>query len=154
MSWCTFSIENAKFWPFLAYFDYFYMFYIFTGYFAANLHTFWCTLYRPKYCGGVPKLTNMWYASYLHKPDTTHGKGIHRSRECSHKMQICQQQCGARQCAQPMCHSQHTDVCHFYRAPSLHISVPSIAKCSLHKHNHSTAKNTFMHPQTQVSFRM
>ena len=25
LSWCTFSIENAKFWPFLAYFDYFYM---------------------------------------------------------------------------------------------------------------------------------
>ena len=24
LSWCTFSIENAKFWPFLAYFDYFY----------------------------------------------------------------------------------------------------------------------------------
>ena len=110
--------------------------------------------FRLTYCGGVPKLTNMMYASYLHKPDTTHGKGIHRSRECSHKMQICQQQWGARQCAQPMCHSQHTDVCHFYRAPSLHISVPSIAKCSLHKHNHSTAKNTFMHPQTQVSFRM
>ena len=32
------SMENAKFWP------------IFTnlGYFVANLHTFWCTLYRPK----------------------------------------------------------------------------------------------------------
>ena len=50
--WCIFvelfSIENAKFWPFLAYFDYSYMFYIFIGYFVANLHTFWCTLYRPR----------------------------------------------------------------------------------------------------------
>ena len=25
----------------------------------ANLHTFWCPLYRTKYCGGAPKLTNM-----------------------------------------------------------------------------------------------
>ena len=26
-----------------------------------NICTFWCTFYRPKECGGVPKLTNMRY---------------------------------------------------------------------------------------------
>ena len=45
------SIENAKFMPILTNFSYF----------VANLCTFWCTFYRPKECGGVPKLTNMRY---------------------------------------------------------------------------------------------
>ena len=31
------------------------------GYFVTNLCTFWCPFYRPKYCGGVPKLTNIRY---------------------------------------------------------------------------------------------
>ena len=29
------------------------------GYFVTNLRTFWCPFYRPKQCGGVPKLTNI-----------------------------------------------------------------------------------------------
>ena len=40
-----FSIENAKFWPFLAYFDYFYML---LHFYRLICHTFWCPLYRPK----------------------------------------------------------------------------------------------------------
>ena len=44
-----YSMENAKFWPILANYVYF----------AACLLTFWCTFYKPKQCGGVPKLTNV-----------------------------------------------------------------------------------------------
>ena len=30
-----------------------------TGYFVANLRTFWRTFYRPEKCGDVPKLTDI-----------------------------------------------------------------------------------------------
>ena len=51
----SFSIENAKFWPVLTIF----------GYFVANLCTFWCPFYRPKYCGGAPKLMYTRYARMI-----------------------------------------------------------------------------------------
>ena len=31
------------------------------GYFFANLHTFWFIFYKPRYCDGEPKWTNMRY---------------------------------------------------------------------------------------------
>ena len=46
-----FSNENAKFLPILASF----------GNFVPNLCTVWRNFYRPKKCGGVPKLTNIRY---------------------------------------------------------------------------------------------
>ena len=47
------STEHTKFWPILVNF----------GYFVANLRTLWRTFYRPKLCGGVPKLTNIGFLS-------------------------------------------------------------------------------------------
>ena len=49
-----FSIENAKFWPVLAILSRAY------ALFGAP-----CTMYRPKKCGGAPKMTNMMYDRIL-----------------------------------------------------------------------------------------
>ena len=38
-----------------------------SGYFCGNICTFWCTFYKPKECGGVPKLTNMRYDKILQR---------------------------------------------------------------------------------------
>ena len=51
---CPFSIENAKFWPVLAILSRAY------ALFGAP-----CTMYRPKKCGGAPKMTNMMYDRIL-----------------------------------------------------------------------------------------
>ena len=49
-----FRIENAKFWPISARLGHYLLF-------VENVRTFWCTFYRLKQCGDVPKMTKIEY---------------------------------------------------------------------------------------------